>query len=167
MAFRPCVAPIKVGVFRLINHLPFDPVVTRLRSMLQEADITNKVDSSSGTVGRRYSRADELGVPFGVTIDFQTLLDKTVTLRERDSMAQIRVPIDGPLGLVILLKKLVNETVSWPEVMGKYPVVSEGNSEEDNANAKEATSNTTSSVVVHKTSRGCFSVPNPSYVGSN
>jgi glycyl-tRNA synthetase len=53
---------------------------------LQRLNIANKVDSSSGTVGKRYARADELGIPFGVTVDFQTLLDDSVTLRERDSM---------------------------------------------------------------------------------
>ncbi len=61
MAFKPCVAPIKVGLYRLINHVPFDAVVARLRDLLQGENIANKVDSSSGSVGRRYSRADELG----------------------------------------------------------------------------------------------------------
>lgn len=81
MAFRPSVAPIKVGIFRLINHPPFDPLVNKIRDLLHGQDITCKVDSSSGTVGRRYSRADELGIPFGVTIDFQSLLDNSVTVR--------------------------------------------------------------------------------------
>lgn len=81
MAFRPTVAPIKVGIYRLINHAPFDPIVSRIRDLLHNEDITCKVDSSSGTVGRRYSRADELGIPFGITIDFQTLLDQSVTVR--------------------------------------------------------------------------------------
>lgn len=81
MAFRPTVAPVKVGIYRLINHAPFDPVVARVKDLLHSQDITCKVDSSSGTVGRRYSRADELGIPFGITIDFQTLLDYSVTVR--------------------------------------------------------------------------------------
>jgi glycyl-tRNA synthetase len=81
MAFRPVVAPVKVGIYRLINHAPFDTVVNRIKDLLHSQDITCKVDSSSGTVGRRYSRADELGIPFGVTIDFQTLLDNSVTVR--------------------------------------------------------------------------------------
>jgi glycyl-tRNA synthetase len=81
MAFRPSVAPVKVGIYRLINHAPFDPVVARIKDLLHSQDITCKVDSSSGTVGRRYARADELGIPFGVTVDFQSLLDNSVTLR--------------------------------------------------------------------------------------
>ena len=48
---------------------------------------------TSGAVGRRYRRADEIGVPFCITVDFESLEDKCVTLRDRDSMAQRRVPI--------------------------------------------------------------------------
>ena len=49
-----------------------------------------QVDDSSGSIGRRYARTDEIGVPFGITIDFDTLKNpKTVTMRERDSMDQV------------------------------------------------------------------------------
>ncbi|KAH9266297.1 hypothetical protein BASA83_010681 [Batrachochytrium salamandrivorans] len=48
------------------------------------------VDDSTGSIGRRYARNDELGTPFAITIDFQTVNDKTVTLRERDTTKQIR-----------------------------------------------------------------------------
>lgn len=81
MAFKPSVAPIKVGIYRLVNNPGFDVVVSRIKDLLHSENITCKVDSSSGTVGRRYARADELGIPFGVTIDFQTLLDNSVTVR--------------------------------------------------------------------------------------
>ena len=81
MAFKPSVAPVKVGIYRLINHPPFESVVSKIKDLLHMQDITCKVDSSSGTVGRRYSRADELGIPFGITVDFRTLLDDTVTVR--------------------------------------------------------------------------------------
>jgi glycyl-tRNA synthetase len=49
---------------------------------------------ATGAIGRRYRRQDEAGTPFGVTIDFQTLADNTVTLRDRDTMKQERIPID-------------------------------------------------------------------------
>lgn len=74
MAFRPIVAPIKVGIYRLLNNVAFDPILSNLREMFQSQNIVNKVDSSSGSVGRRYSRADELGIPYGVTVDFQTFI---------------------------------------------------------------------------------------------
>ncbi|MEI8122656.1 MAG: His/Gly/Thr/Pro-type tRNA ligase C-terminal domain-containing protein, partial [bacterium] len=48
----------------------------------------------TGAIGRRYRRQDEIGTPFCVTVDFDTLKDNTVTLRERDSMQQIRIPVD-------------------------------------------------------------------------
>ena len=48
-----------------------------------------------GNIGKRYRRQDEIGTPFAVTIDHQTLEDGTVTLRDRDSLTQERVPVDG------------------------------------------------------------------------
>lgn len=52
--------------------------------------ISSRVDDSGATIGKRYSRNDELGTPFGITIDFQTVKDGSVTLRERDSTRQVR-----------------------------------------------------------------------------
>ena len=49
----------------------------------------------SGTIGRRYARADEIGIPLAVTVDFDTLEDNQVTVRDRDSEAQERIPIDS------------------------------------------------------------------------
>jgi glycyl-tRNA synthetase len=120
MAFRPCVAPIKVGLFRLINHTPFDVVIDELKESLQSANLALRVDSSSGSVGRRYARADELGVPFGVTVDFQTLVDSTVTLRERDSMSQVRLPIAQ---LLPTLQALVQEKLTWQTVSKRFMLV--------------------------------------------
>jgi glycyl-tRNA synthetase len=57
-----------------------------------------------GAIGRRYRRQDEVGTPFGITVDSQTLQDQTVTLRARDSMEQVRVKIDD---LVSVLKKKI------------------------------------------------------------
>jgi glycyl-tRNA synthetase (class II) len=51
------------------------------------------LDTSGAAVGRRYARSDEIGIPFGITIDFVTLQDSTVTVRERDSMKQIRAKV--------------------------------------------------------------------------
>jgi len=61
--------------------------------MLIRAGISNKVDDSGVTVGKRYARTDECGIPFAITVDFDTLADGTVTLRDLDSMKQIRLPI--------------------------------------------------------------------------
>jgi len=56
--------------------------------------ISNKIDDSSGSVGRRYARTDEIAVPYCITVDFDSLVEpQSVTVRERDSMEQIRVPV--------------------------------------------------------------------------
>lgn len=61
---------------------------------LTRVDVSHKVDDSSGSIGRRYARTDEIAIPFGITIDFDTLKQPhTATLRERDSMTQLRVPV--------------------------------------------------------------------------
>ena len=62
--------------------------------MLTNMAISHKVDDSSGSIGRRYARTDEISVPFALTIDFDSLMEPhTVTLRERDSMQQIRAEV--------------------------------------------------------------------------
>lgn len=162
MSFKPCVAPIKVGIFRLINHTPFDAVVNSIRDSLQYHNLSTRVDSSSGSVGRRYCRADELGIPFGVTVDFQTLLDATVTLRDRDSMAQVRVAISSVTTLIL---QLVKETITWETVMSRFRVVSTGDDEEVDedgaATAGKPSAVSLAPVVVEYSTRASFSRPNP------
>jgi glycyl-tRNA synthetase len=171
MSFKPCVAPMKVGIYRLINHPPFDSIISRMRDSLQACNIVSRVDSSSGSVGRRYARADELGIPFGATVDFQTLLDDSVTLRDRNTMAQVRVPLSR---LNALLQQLIAETLSWDQVMTRFPVVYAGGEEEEEegqeAGDKKAAAVTATpsapvdlpATVVQHTHRAMFSRPNPS-----
>ena len=85
---------------------------------MRESDLSNKVDNSSGSIGRRYARNDELGTPFALTIDFQSVTDGTVTLRERDSTRQVRGSLED---LVPVIKKLVSEKKSWSAVESKFP----------------------------------------------
>ena len=61
---------------------------------MEDQEIPSEVNTSSVSVGRRYARMDELGVPFAVTVDFDTLKEPhSVTLRDRDSMLQVRLPV--------------------------------------------------------------------------
>lgn len=160
MSFKPCVAPIKVGIYRLINNTCFDPIVDNIRNLLLRINISNKVDSSSGTVGKRYARADELGLPFGITIDFQTLIDDSVTVRERDSMSQVRVTIDK---LPNLIQQLVNETITWDYVKSRFPLVVSSNDEEDSNTSTSASTSTNASdeakVIVEQSFRAAFTRP--------
>lgn len=76
--------------------LPFLAVVSDLflAALLTQAGISHKTDTTSGTIGRRYSRSDEIAIPFAITIDFDTLKQPyTITLRERDSLKQIRAKV--------------------------------------------------------------------------
>lgn len=167
MAFKPSVAPFKVGIYRLINHQPFDPIIEEMRKTLQAQNIATRVDSSSGSVGRRYARADELGIPFGITVDFQTLIDQSVTVRDRDSMAQIRVP---QRSLYQLIAQLTSEEITFEQAMNRFMVVKhpgeddEDDEEEGEAKKKQAEESkgkkSTSSVTIQATPRGCFSRPN-------
>jgi len=90
LRFSPKTAPIKVGVFPLLKKAPLSDKALEIEKTLRESFTTFYDDV--GAIGRRYRRQDEVGTPCCVTIDFQTLEDGTVTLRDRDSMEQVRVP---------------------------------------------------------------------------
>ncbi|KAF0687712.1 hypothetical protein As57867_020499, partial [Aphanomyces stellatus] len=120
MAFPALIAPIKVAVLPLSNAKEFNPVVADLERQLRAAGIQSKSDTSGVAIGRKYARADELGTPFGVTIDFETLQDHAVTVRERDSCAQIRVPLTK---VVAHLKDVVEGRASWATLTKDYPVL--------------------------------------------
>ncbi|ETE61606.1 Glycyl-tRNA synthetase [Ophiophagus hannah] len=82
--------------------------------------VSHKVDDSSGSIGRRYARTDEIGVAFGITIDFDTVnkTPHTATLRDRDSMRQIRAETSK---LPVLVGDLANGNITWADVEAKYP----------------------------------------------
>lgn len=74
---------------------------------LTNNDVHHKVDKSSGSIGKRYARTDEIGIPFGITIDFDTFIEpNSVTLRERDSMRQVRIPVSNLATLIITFTNL-------------------------------------------------------------
>ena len=90
MRFHPALAPFKCAVLPLQKGLAekADEVFAKMRKKFATTyDLT-------GSIGKRYRRQDEIGTPFCVTVDFDTLEDNTVTVRDRDTMEQIRLPID-------------------------------------------------------------------------
>ena len=88
----PRLAPVKVAVLPLSRHADLSP---KARDVAAELRRRWNVDADdSGAIGRRYRRQDEIGTPFCVTVDFETLEDSAVTVRERDSMQQERVSLD-------------------------------------------------------------------------
>ena len=95
------LAPIQVAVFPLLSRREFISKAREIYSKLVNEGFYVVYDDS-GSIGRRYARADEIGIPFAVTIDHQTLKDDTVTIRDRDSRRQIRVKI---IDLIRILNK--------------------------------------------------------------
>jgi glycyl-tRNA synthetase len=77
------------------------------------------VDDTGQSIGKRYARTDEIGIPFGITVDYQTLEEKSVTLRELHTMKQLRVPLAD---LEKVLVSLSQETQTWEEVCKQYPL---------------------------------------------
>ncbi len=100
LSLAPRIAPVQVAVLPLVKKLKekAEPVYQELKKLFRtEYD-------AGGTIGRRYRRQDEIGTPFCVTVDFETLEDQAVTIRDRDSMQQERVSLDQ---LVLYLTKRI------------------------------------------------------------
>jgi len=102
LKFDPKIAPIKAGVYPLVKRDNMPEIAKKIEDLLRPH--FKVFYDEGGAIGRRYRRQDEVGTPFGITVDSQTLQDQTVTLRERDSMEQTRVKIDDLVG--ILNKKI-------------------------------------------------------------
>ncbi len=102
LRLSPRIAPVKVAVFPLMKK---GPLVDKAQKIFEELQAIAACEyDESGAIGRRYRRQDELGTPFCVTIDFDTLEDDTVTLRNRDTMKQERIAISALIPT--LLQKL-------------------------------------------------------------
>ena len=96
LKFHPSMAPIKVGIFPLVKNKP--EIMEKARGIHDQLKKRYNVFwDVSGAIGRRYRRMDEAGTPFCITVDFDTLEDDTVTVRERDSTKQTRMKVDDLL----------------------------------------------------------------------
>src|SRR5690348_13229811 len=94
LRLHPAIAPVKAAILPLIPRN--DEMVSRSRALLDELRSRWLVEyDDGGQIGRRYRRQDEIGTPWAFTIDEQTLEDETVTVRDRDSLAQERLPLSG------------------------------------------------------------------------
>ncbi|MGF3523223.1 MAG: glycine--tRNA ligase, partial [Candidatus Bathyarchaeia archaeon] len=92
MSFPPGIAPTQVGVYPLMSKDGLDAKALEIQKTLTREGFTVEYDEA-GSIGRRYARADEAGIPLGITVDYDTLRDETVTIRDRDSWRQVRSPI--------------------------------------------------------------------------
>ena len=118
MSFPPTVAPIKVLVVPLQKDAKFAPLLQELERRLDEDQISFRVDQSGVSIGKRYSRNDELGIPFGITVDYESLDDNSFTLRDRDSTKQVRASLDEILEAIT---KMAKGKEKWSDVQKRLP----------------------------------------------
>ncbi len=114
LSFPRCITPIQVGIYPLMSKDGLDTKALDLQKQLTAAGFMTDYDEA-GSIGRRYARADEAGVALGITIDYDTLTDDTVTIRDRDSWQQVRTPIKD---LPELLHQYFTEKIGF-ESLGK------------------------------------------------
>lgn len=112
LSFEPLVAPTKVLLVPLSNHKDLAPVTAQVSKQLRAEKIPFRVDDSGVSIGKRYARNDELGTPFGVTIDFDSCKDGSVTLRERDSTKQVR---GSTKEVIEAIRNITYGAVTWEE----------------------------------------------------
>ncbi|ORX39219.1 hypothetical protein BD324DRAFT_618870 [Kockovaella imperatae] len=104
------VAPIKCLIVCLSQDPQLRVLIHDISRKLRRIGVSSRVDDSSASIGKKYARNDELGTPFGCTVDFASLKNGTITLRERDSTAQLIGPIDTVISVV---DQLVKGTIDW------------------------------------------------------
>ncbi|XP_015069881.1 glycine--tRNA ligase, mitochondrial 1-like [Solanum pennellii] len=113
-SFPPLVAPIKCTVFPLVQNQQYEEVARQIARSLTVYGISYKIDITGTSIGKRYARTDELGVPFAITVDSAS----SVTIRERDSKQQIRVNVDE---VASVIKEVTDGQSTWGDVLWKYP----------------------------------------------
>jgi glycyl-tRNA synthetase len=119
-SFKPMLAPFKVVILPLTSSKDMVDKVKCIETLLRKNGISCKKDVGSTTIGKKYARTDEMGIPLGVTVDSETLKDETVTLRDTLSMVQVRLPIAELVGVVNQF--LTNPDYTFEDVKKKYPV---------------------------------------------
>ncbi|KFA63498.1 hypothetical protein S40285_00294 [Stachybotrys chlorohalonatus IBT 40285] len=118
LSFPPTIAPIKVLIVPISSKDEFKPLLKGLSQKLRGLGISSRVDDSSASIGKRYSRNDELGTPLGITIDFQTVQDGSLTLRDRDSMSQVRA---DETRILEAIRSLVDGSKTWADIESELP----------------------------------------------
>ncbi|CAL8993518.1 unnamed protein product [Prunus brigantina] len=122
-AFPSIVAPIKCTVFPLVQNQKYEDIAKDISKSLTVAGISHKIDITGTSIGKRYARTDELGVPFAITVDTTS----SVTIRERDSKDQIRVDVKEAASVV---KEVTEGLRSWADVWATFPHHSSASADE-------------------------------------
>lgn len=106
------IAPVQVSVFPLINKEKLASVAIGIKENLRKNGFIADYDSS-GTIGRRYARSDEIGVPYAITVDHESLEDQQVTIRNRDNSEQVRIPISKVENII---SELISSKISFEDL---------------------------------------------------
>jgi glycyl-tRNA synthetase len=114
LSFRRDVAPVQVGVYPLVSKDGLPEKALKVHKTLVDEGFMAEYDEA-GSIGRRYARADEIGIPLGITVDYETLSNNTVTIRDRDSWKQVRSQIED---LPEILRKYFQGKINF-EDLGK------------------------------------------------
>ena len=115
------IAPIKLAIFPHMSKTELLAKATEIENICRKGFVTFHTNTAAVSIGKKYARADEAGIPFAITIDYTTVKDNTVTLRDRDSTKQIRIPIDKLVDTIHALTQL-HPTTTFENLMKEYPV---------------------------------------------
>ncbi|KAL9858076.1 putative glycine--tRNA ligase [Arabidopsis thaliana] len=121
--FSPLVAPIKCKIFPLVKNQQFEEATKFISKELKSNGIKQDVDITGTSIGKRYARSDEIGVPFAITVDSET----SVTIRERDSKDQVRVSLKEAASVVT---SMAEEKMTWQDVWASFPLHSSAAADE-------------------------------------
>ncbi|XLR06400.1 hypothetical protein S83_034338 [Arachis hypogaea] len=121
--FPAVVAPIKCTVFPLVQNKQYEDVAKYISKSSTIAGISNKIDITGTSIGKRYARTDELGVPLAITVDSTS----SVTIRERDSKDQVRVDAEKAASVV---REVTEGHKTWQDVWSTFPHHSSASTEE-------------------------------------
>lgn len=129
LGLKPILAPFCCSILPLLNKSELIDQANKIEMLLKKNNISTKLDYTAIAIGRRYARTDEIGIPYAITIDYDGLKSsngiilpdkiQTITIRERDSMEQIRVLVSI---LPQLITDLLNENITWIQAKEKYHV---------------------------------------------
>eukprot|EP00466_Bigelowiella_natans_P011206 jgi/Bigna1/53322/estExt_Genewise1Plus.C_180034 len=111
------IAPIKAGIFCVVSSDELQAIAESIRKGLVEEGLMCQFDRSTTTIGRKYAKSDEIGIPYGISIDNDSKSDNKVTIRDRDSWKQIRVPIED---VPDIIRNLCRLKISFAKCLEKY-----------------------------------------------
>lgn len=121
LGFPASIAPYKMTILpvdqRITREDKYAELMKSIRGKVSSLGHSCTVDDSNATIGKRYSRNDELGIPFACTVDFDSFKDGTVTLRERDSMEQVRMPAAN---VATVLHEVCWGRKNWKDVQSEF-----------------------------------------------